>query len=173
VELIAQRVDKLCVKIYQSARGVKRWGLRCGGFAAQICAWFELTGTSTCFAGNPNGVIAGQDCTTRVGALATFTGRVGLAADRTLYYAKAGPAWGHSTFGLNFGSAAPGQVATVESNRWGWTLGGGIEHALTREWSIVGEYKYVDLGSTTVSFANVPASIAQVALPSINQHYQS
>jgi hypothetical protein len=43
---------------------------------------------------------------------------------------------------------------------------------LTREWSIVGEYKYVDLGSTTVSFANLPASIAQVASPSINQHYQ-
>jgi opacity protein-like surface antigen len=149
---------------YQS--GMMVYGLEAAG------SWAELTGTSTCFAGNPNGVIAGQDCTTRVGALATLTGRIGLAANRTLYYAKAGPAWGHSTFGLNFGSAAPGQVATVESNRWGWTLGGGIEHALTREWSIVGEYKYVDLGSTTVSFANVPASIAQAASPSINQHYQ-
>jgi opacity protein-like surface antigen len=135
-------------------------------------SWAELTGSATCFAGNPNGVIAGQDCTTRVGALATFTGRVGLAADRTLYYAKAGPAWGHSTFGLNFAGAAPGQVATVEANRWGWTVGAGIEQALTREWSIVGEYKYVDLGSTAVSFGNAPASIAQAASPSINQHYQ-
>jgi opacity protein-like surface antigen len=149
---------------YQS--GVVVYGAEAAG------SWAELTGSATCFAGNPNGVIAGQDCTTRVGALATFTGRVGLAADRTLYYAKAGPAWGHSTFGLNFAGAAPGQVATVESNRWGWTVGAGIEQALTREWSIVGEYKYVDLGSTTVNFGGAPASIAQAASPSINQHYQ-
>jgi opacity protein-like surface antigen len=136
-------------------------------------SWAELTGSATCFAGNPNQNIAGQDCTTRVGALGMFTGRVGLAVDRTLYYAKAGPAWGHSTFGLNFGGASPGQVATVEANRWGWTIGGGIEQALTREWSIVGEYKYIDLGSGNVSFAGVPPAIAQVATNSINQHYQT
>jgi opacity protein-like surface antigen len=135
-------------------------------------AWAPLTGTATCFAGNPNQGIAGQDCGTRVGALAALTGRIGYALDRTLYYAKAGPAWGHSTFDLNFGNAAPGQVTASNTDRWGWTIGGGVEHALTERWSIVGEYKYVDLGSASVSFAGVPAAIAPVAREAINQRYQ-
>jgi opacity protein-like surface antigen len=134
-------------------------------------SWAPLTGTASCFAGNPNQGIAGQDCGTRVGALAFLTGRAGYALDRTLYYAKAGPAWGHSTFDLNFAGAAPTQVASTNSTRWGWTIGGGVEHALTREWSIVGEYKYVDLGSASVRFANVPAALAPIAQEAINQRY--
>jgi opacity protein-like surface antigen len=135
-------------------------------------SWAPLTGTATCFAGNPNQAIAGQDCGTRVGALAFLTPRIGYALDRTLYYAKAGPAFGHTTFDLNSGGAAPGQVTASESDRWGWTIGGGVEHALTREWSVVGEYKYVDLGTANVSFAGVPATIAPVGREVINQRYQ-
>ena len=135
-------------------------------------SWAPLTGTASCFAGNPNQAIAGQDCGTRVGALAFLTPRIGYALDRTLYYAKAGPAFGHTTFDLNSGGAAPGQVTAAESDRWGWTIGGGVEHALTREWSVVGEYKYVDLGTANVSFAGVPATIAPVAREAINQRYQ-
>ena len=101
-----------------------------------------------------------------------LTGRVGYALDRTLYYAKAGPAWGATTFDLNFTSAAPGQIASSAADRWGWTIGGGIEQALTGQWSIVGEYKYVDLGNASVSFAGVPAALAQVGTTAINQHYQ-
>jgi opacity protein-like surface antigen len=59
----------------------------------------------------------------------------------------------------------------ANTDRWGWTIGGGIEQALTREWSIVGEYKYVDLGSATISFAGVPLALAQVATEAINQRY--
>ena len=135
-------------------------------------AWAPLTGTASCFAGNPNQLIAGQDCGTRVAALAFLTGRAGYALDRTLYYAKAGPAWGHSTFDHNFAGAAVGTVASSDVDRWGWTIGGGVEHALTDKWSIVGEYKYVDLGSASVSFADVPAALAPVAREAINQRYQ-
>ena len=92
-------------------------------------SWAPLTGTASCFAGNQNQAIAGQDCGTRVGALAFLTPRIGYALDRTLYYAKAGPAFGHTTFDLNSGGAAPGQVTAAESDRWGWTIGGGVEHA--------------------------------------------
>src|SRR5262249_33471816 len=122
-------------------------------------SWAPLTGTASCFAGNPNQEIAGQDCGTRVRALGALTGRAGYAFDRTLYYAKAGPAWGHSMFDLNFTGASVGTVASSEVDRWGWTVGGGVEHALTREWSVFGEYKYVDLGSASVRFAGVPGAV--------------
>jgi opacity protein-like surface antigen len=146
--------------------GVVVYGVEAAGL------WANLNGTASCFVGNPNQGINGQDCGTRVGALAFVTGRIGYANDRTLYYAKAGPAWGHSAFSLNFGGAAPGQIAEATANRWGFTIGGGIEQALTREWSIVGEYKFVDLGSASVGFAGTPAVIASVATETINQRYQ-
>jgi opacity protein-like surface antigen len=134
-------------------------------------SWSQLTGTESCFAGNPNQGNAGLDCGTNVGALATLTGRVGLSVDRTLYYAKAGPAWGHTTFMLNAGGAAPGLLAVPDADRWGFTVGAGVEHALTRQWSIAADYKYVDLGTATVGFASLPAAIAPVAIETINQRY--
>jgi opacity protein-like surface antigen len=147
--------------------GVVVYGVEAAG------SWANLNGTASCFVGNPNQGINGQECGTRVGALAFVTGRIGYANDRTLYYAKAGPAWGESAFSLNFGGAAPGgTIAEATASRWGFTIGGGIEQALTREWSIVGEYKYVDLGSASVAFAGTPAVIAQVATETINQRYQ-
>jgi opacity protein-like surface antigen len=145
--------------------GIAVYGVEAAG------SWARLTGTATCFAGNPNQGIAGQDCGATVDALATVTGRVGLAADRTLYYVKAGPAWGESSFVLHIGAPAIGQVVTRTVDRLGWTVGGGIEQALTREWSITGEYKYVDLGSASVGFGGVPAELAQVATNVINQRY--
>jgi opacity protein-like surface antigen len=104
-------------------------------------------------------------------ALASFTGRLGYALDRTLYYAKAGPAWGRSTFQLNFGAADAGQIVTTSVNRAGWTLGGGVEQAVTDKWSVVGEYRYVDLGSAKVSFSGVPDSISTDGPVAINQRY--
>ena len=147
--------------------GVLVYGLEAAG------SWAQLSGTATCFAGNPNQGIAGQNCGSTLGALAAFTGRVGYAAARTLYYVKAGPAFGHSTFRLNFGGAEPGVSTFTSNDRWGWTIGAGIEQALTEKWSIVGEYKYIDLGSSTVRFAGVPDDIAEVASERINQRYQA
>jgi opacity protein-like surface antigen len=140
-------------------------------------SWAEILGTNTCFAGNPNQGIAGQNCATTLGALADITGRVGYAAERTLYYVKAGPSWGRSTFRLDFLGAETAAATNPSSSlssvgRWGWTIGGGIEHSLTNKWSIVGEYRYVDLGSATVRFTEVPTAIALVATEIINQRYQ-
>ena len=75
-------------------------------------------------------------------------------------------------FDLNFTGASGGTVASSAIDRWGWTVGGGVEHALTREWSIFGEYKYVDLGSASVRFAGVPVALAPIAQEAINQRYQ-
>jgi opacity protein-like surface antigen len=66
------------------------------------------------------------------------------------------------------------RFGTVTSaDRWGWTIGGGIEQALTERWSIVGAYRYVDLGPATVRFAGVPDEIAAVASERISQRYQT
>ena len=140
-------------------------------------SWSQIEGTFTCFTGFPDPSAAGMDCGSKLDRLATFTGRVGYAADSTLYYVKGGAALGHTNFTLNadpvfntLGLGLTGHVLNSDTTAWGWTAGAGIEHALDAHWSVLGEYKFVDLGSSTVAFA-VPAPLAAVQSETIKQRY--
>lgn len=57
------------------------------------------------------------------------------------------------------GVGAPSPVAGASSNsdmRAGWTVGGGIEWAIDRNWTIRGEYLYVDFGSVSTTASVAP-----------------
>jgi outer membrane immunogenic protein len=71
---------------------------------------------------------------------ASGRGRVGYAWDRTLFFATAGVA------------AAGGKIDVPAVGKKddiliGWTAGGGVEHALTDNILVRGEYRYSDFGS--------------------------
>lgn len=101
--------------------------------------------------------------------LATLRLRLGYAAGQSLIYATAGPAFsnisasrfidwaadgcGGGEFSLNRCHAGGGDITA------GWTIGGGLEHAISERWTAKAEYLYADFGEakfTTVStmFAN-------------------
>lgn len=83
--------------------------------------------------------------------LGSFRGRIGFAADRTLFYLTGGLAYGDiSTAGPDF---------TTSDWRTGWTAGGGIEHAFAPNWTARIEYRYTDLGSE--SFASTGINRAE------------
>jgi outer membrane immunogenic protein len=98
----------------------------------------------------------------KIGWLATARARVGATYGYSLWYITGGAAWGEvkttSTFQAT-GSAtfatAPASAAFSQT-RTGWTIGGGVETALTwmgaPNWSAKLEYLYVDLGSVTNSY---------------------
>ena len=87
----------------------------------------------------------------------TIRPRIGVAFDRTMIYATGGLAYAGSSGGgagsvsLWDVTADPDvEVARWEGRRrsgsnWGWTLGAGIEHAFSNNWSLKLEYLYVDL----------------------------
>jgi outer membrane immunogenic protein len=82
----------------------------------------------------------------------TVRGRVGYAWDRVLLYATGGLAYGSGiTNSVTYTNAAPGVVYAnfqgSSGTRVGWTVGGGLEYAVGNNWTVRGEYLYVDLDS--------------------------
>jgi len=82
--------------------------------------------------------------------LSTVRGRFGLAVGDTMAYATAGVAIGgvRSDYRFDGGSYT---IASANKTRVGWTVGGGVEHMLNRNWTIGLEGLFVDLGKTTIS----------------------
>lgn len=70
----------------------------------------------------------------------TVRGRIGYAFDHILPYVTGGFAWGHNK--------VTDQLTGLETSNTltGWTVGGGVEYALTNNWTVKGEYLYMDLG---------------------------
>jgi outer membrane immunogenic protein len=84
----------------------------------------------------------------------SIRGRAGIAWDRALIYATGGVAFGG--FNTNVTLANPGTTnggnpffasGNVSTTRVGWTVGGGIDYAVTNNWSIFAEYRYTNWGS--------------------------
>ena len=88
--------------------------------------------------------------------LATFRGRMGLAVNDTMAYVTGGLAVASvkNTFAPHGVAPTTGNPAfTTKSGtktKWGWTIGGGIEHMWTRNWTIALEGLFVDLGKNEV-----------------------
>jgi outer membrane immunogenic protein len=80
--------------------------------------------------------------------LSLVTGRVGYAVNRYLAYVKGGFAFGDErniVTSPNRGSADSGMTT-----QYGWTVGGGIEYAISPNWSAKVEYDFVDLPSQNI-----------------------
>jgi outer membrane immunogenic protein len=94
---------------------------------------------STPLTGTASGTRVGENA----GAYGDITGRLGFAFDRVLIYAKGGWAFlndipSFSTVSGSFSSRTSPGVSS------GPTVGGGIEYAITPNWSVKVEYQYFD-----------------------------
>jgi outer membrane immunogenic protein len=92
------------------------------------------------------------NCETKNKWLATIRGRLGYAADRVLFYATAGGAFGDIVVNTttNWQSASKG----------GWTAGAGVEGAFTDHWTARIEYLFVDLQNASFTpVAGVPVTV--------------
>lgn len=136
-------------------------------------SWLDAEGTNTCFAAT--GQITSSNCRARPDFTGTFTGRVGAAtgtAGHTLLYAKGGAAFLHNrldaTTNWGFG-AFPITATSTSPTKRGWTIGAGVEQAVSPAWSVKFEYDYLDFANasltTPATFTTTPAGVA-TAVPS-------
>jgi outer membrane immunogenic protein len=118
----------------------------------------SLKGTRGCFPtlgalGFPN------SCTAHIESIGTATARMGAAFDRTLFYLLGGFAWEHERLDntllvLANGASFLGRSVTT---RAGWTVGGGLEYALTGNWSAFLQYNYMRFGTRDLQFTTAVA----------------
>lgn len=102
----------------------------------------------------------------------TIRPRIGVtAAERLLVYGTGGLAYGQVKSSASYGwheygfwwggpdgdhdfDRSGSFNGSSSGVRWGWTIGAGLEYALTEKVSLKGEYLYVDLGDKNHSVAN-------------------
>lgn len=86
--------------------------------------------------------------------VSTFRGRLGYAVQQNLLiYATGGLAVGHHEFSQSILTEPAFRFNNIRNSasatKVGWTVGGGLEYALSRNWSVKGEYLYIDLGQVS------------------------
>lgn len=133
-------------------------------------AWSGATGTAACTA-NP-----AFTCEGNLNWLGTIKGRAGVAVDKVLFFGTAGLAAGGVT--ANIIPAAPGLTNTYSGTMTGWTVGAGVEAALTDAITVKAEYQYVSMGGVQApvgTLSGVQASnlstINHVVKVGVNFHF--
>ncbi|RJF70419.1 outer membrane protein [Rhodopseudomonas palustris] len=109
----------------------------------------DADGTDTCLA--YSGQFVSANCRAREHAIGTLTARFGQAfgpQGRSLVYVKGGGAFlvGDLTMTTNASDYLDQPATSLNGTRWGWTVGAGIEHAVSSRWAIRAEYDYANFG---------------------------
>ena len=115
-----------------------------------------------------DGIEGSFNISTKLQWIATVRARLGWAQDHWLYYVTGGVAWGqdHTTIGTVCPDGCGPTIFTVSNTtttftntRDGWVVGGGIEVALTDNWTSKVEYLHVDLGTLNNTLITGPYTI--------------
>jgi opacity protein-like surface antigen/outer membrane protease len=123
-------------------------------------------GTFTC--GAFTGFYVSANCGAHPESFGTLTARLGMALGpegHTLVYAKGGFAWQDTsvTATSNFNPFTSPQTNGRSFIQAGWTIGAGVEQALTPAWSVKAEYDYLNFGHSG-SVALPPSFVGPVAI---------
>ena len=125
------------------------------------------------FAGDTFGSMTASS---NAGVQGSVRGRLGIAFDRVLLYGTGGVAitsFNTTYFDTTgFFTGVPGTNTTISNTRAGFTFGGGIEYAVTDNWSVRAEYRYSNFGHITdYPFANPNNFVLPAGGFVVAQHY--
>jgi outer membrane immunogenic protein len=89
--------------------------------------------------------------------LGTARARAGFATGNALFYGTGGLAFGSARHSYDYalGNTLEGQNLSVRQTRVGWTVGGGMEYALSSNVSMKAEYLYVHLDRSDLDISSI------------------
>jgi len=121
------------------------YNVQLGNFVLGVegeASWSGISGGATDVA-----PFAGDAYDTKMKWLAMGTGKLGVAFDRAMLYAKGGAVWADTEYNYNAVGFGP---SSASKTRFGWTVGAGVEYAFAPNWSAKLEYNYLDFGKKTI-----------------------
>ena len=135
-------------------------------------SWLASDGTSTCLAFS--GFYVSANCHAQPDFIGDLTARVGWAYGlygHSLFYVKGGATFIHNQIDIATNSTPSFGLAPLATSsaftEVGWTVGAGVEHAITPAWSVKLEYSYAGFGGET---AATPPGLAQ-PVPAVNLYF--
>ena len=112
-------------------------------------AWSNAKGSNVEMLGLGSQTISDR---AQVTSLGSVTARVGYGFDRFLPFVRGGLAWDTSRFQE---AAQFINSSVIGDSRVGWTIGAGVEYAITHNLTVFAEYDFYDFGSKTENFVYV------------------
>lgn len=104
--------------------------------------WSNLSGNGRTAVAPPLGTFVGFAGTDW---LTTIAGRFGVAADRWLFYGKAGYGWVDNKVTIT--NTGTGASWSATNSNGGWLVGAGVEYAFSQNWTAKLEFDYIGLSS--------------------------
>lgn len=126
------------------------------GYNLQFSSWLvgiegEFDGVAAQGIANSFGQTATISVTSDQKWYATLDGRLGYVMGPLLVFAKGGAAWMNANYQLAVNSGATAS-SSINTTRFGWNVGTGMEYLLNSRWSAKVEYDYLDFGTSTLGF---------------------
>lgn len=118
----------------------------------------DIKGAFPCFNGIHAfvGETSADSCRSKSDVLGTIVGRIGPTVGPAWIYVLGGGAWirDHYSDDYFLTPDCGGLCATYSASetRWGWTVGTGIEYAISANWSAKVQYNFMDFGTRELTF---------------------
>jgi outer membrane immunogenic protein len=113
----------------------------------------EVQGNWADFSGSNISLQTGLQNQTKIGGFGLFTGQIGYAWDRALFYVNGGAAVTDNTYNV-FTAPGGSVIDGASETRWGAAVGVGFEYAVAPNWSLGFEYDHLFMGNNDVMFVS-------------------
>ena len=120
--------------------------------------WADFTGSNV---SNLSALFGGTTTNqTQVEGFGLFTGQIGYAVDRALFYVNGGAAVTDNKYTST--TAGPlGGTDTINNSRWGAAVGVGFEYAFFPNWSVGVQYDHLFMGTKDINDGFITDNIKQ------------
>jgi outer membrane immunogenic protein len=132
-----------------------RWQMNSWVFGLEAQGnWADFSGSNTSLA------VLNTTNQTKVNSFGLFTGQIGYAVDRALFYVNGGAAVTDNKY-TSTTTGVGGGVDSLNDTRWGAALGAGFEYAFVPNWSIGFQYDHLFMGTKDINDGFITDNIKQ------------
>jgi outer membrane immunogenic protein len=135
-----------------------RWQMNSWVFGLEAQGnWADFSGSN---ASSLSPIFGPTTNSTKVDGFGLFTGQIGYAVDRALFYINGGAAVTDNKY-TSITTGPLGGIDTATETRWGAAVGAGFEYAFAPNWSLGFQYDHLFMGTNDINDGFITDNIKQ------------